>query len=109
MRIKTSIKLLFPALIVIFGAIPTRSQDLPDASKETFDIQKGRAYSPYANRGFPTQVYFGDTHVHTSISADAGGVEPARNLETPTDLLAASRLFQILDSQLNFNAHSIFI
>jgi hypothetical protein len=34
---------------------------------------KGRPYSPYADRAFPTEVYFGDTHVHTSISADAGG------------------------------------
>ena len=34
---------------------------------------QGRAYSPYANREFPTQVYFGDTHVHTALSADAGG------------------------------------
>ena len=33
----------------------------------------GRAYSPYANRKFPTNVYFGDTHVHTGLSADAGG------------------------------------
>ncbi|MGI9373891.1 MAG: DUF3604 domain-containing protein, partial [Hyphomicrobiales bacterium] len=34
---------------------------------------KGRPYSPYADRGFPTEVYFGDTHVHTNISADAAG------------------------------------
>lgn len=33
----------------------------------------GRPYSPYANRAFPTQVYFGDTHVHTGLSGDAGG------------------------------------
>lgn len=32
-----------------------------------------RPYSPYADRGFPTEVYFGDTHVHTALSADAGG------------------------------------
>lgn len=60
-------------LILLCGALPTSAQDLPNISKETADVQKGRAYSPYANRGFPTQVYFGDTHVHTSISADAGG------------------------------------
>ncbi len=30
-------------------------------------------YSPYANRDYPTQVFFGDTHVHTGLSADAGG------------------------------------
>lgn len=33
----------------------------------------GRPYSPYANRGFPTAVFFGDTHVHTTLSGDAGG------------------------------------
>ncbi|MGL6209922.1 MAG: DUF3604 domain-containing protein, partial [Paracoccaceae bacterium] len=31
------------------------------------------AYSPYAGRGFPDNVYFGDTHVHTMLSTDAGG------------------------------------
>lgn len=31
-----------------------------------------KAFSPYANRGFPTQVYFGDTHLHTALSMDAG-------------------------------------
>src|SRR5210317_2158495 len=33
----------------------------------------GRPYSPYADRAYPAQVYFGDTHVHTGLSADAGG------------------------------------
>ena len=33
----------------------------------------GTGYSPYANRDFPTDVYFGDVHVHTALSADAGG------------------------------------
>ncbi len=35
-----------------------------------------RSYSPYAGRGFPTQVFWGDTHLHTSNSLDAkaGGV-----------------------------------
>ena len=32
-----------------------------------------RPYSPYADRGFPENVYFGDTHVHTGLSGDAGG------------------------------------
>ncbi len=29
-------------------------------------------FSPYAGRDFPTQVYWGDTHLHTAISVDAG-------------------------------------
>jgi hypothetical protein len=30
-------------------------------------------YSPYAGRNFPTQVFFGDTHLHTALSGDAFG------------------------------------
>jgi hypothetical protein len=33
-----------------------------------------RGYSPYAGRAFPTQVFWGDTHVHTDNSLDARGL-----------------------------------
>jgi hypothetical protein len=33
--------------------------------------QGNRPYSPYAARSYPARVYFGDTHLHTSVSADA--------------------------------------
>ena len=29
-------------------------------------------FSPYAGRDFPTKVYWGDTHLHTAVSVDAG-------------------------------------
>jgi len=32
-----------------------------------------KPYSPHANVPHATRVFFGDTHVHTSLSADAGG------------------------------------
>jgi len=32
----------------------------------------GTVYSPYAGRDFATGVYWGDTHLHTDISMDAG-------------------------------------
>ncbi|WP_380058964.1 DUF3604 domain-containing protein (plasmid) [Falsihalocynthiibacter sp. SS001] len=37
------------------------------------NVYVGAPYSPYANRAFPDDVYFGETHVHTALSADAGG------------------------------------
>jgi hypothetical protein len=30
------------------------------------------SYSPYVDRNFPTRPYFGDTHLHTAVSFDAG-------------------------------------
>ena len=32
----------------------------------------GQSYSPYAGRGFPSRPFFGDTHLHTDLSMDAG-------------------------------------
>ncbi|MGI9287768.1 MAG: DUF3604 domain-containing protein, partial [Pseudomonadales bacterium] len=31
-------------------------------------------YSPYAKENFPMQVYWGDTHVHSSFSMDASSM-----------------------------------
>ncbi|MDQ1241785.1 MAG: hypothetical protein QG601_588 [Pseudomonadota bacterium] len=40
------------------------------SAEKAFPAQK--LYSPYAGRNFPTRPYFGDTHLHTSFSMDAG-------------------------------------
>ncbi len=42
--------------------------DLESLSK----LYPGKAYSPYAQRSFPSNVYWGDTHLHTGLSLDAG-------------------------------------
>jgi hypothetical protein len=41
--------------------------DPRDAAK----LFKKPGFSPYAGRNFPTRVYWGDTHLHTSMSLDA--------------------------------------
>jgi hypothetical protein len=35
-------------------------------------LYPGKAYSPYAQRSFPSNVYWGETHLHTGLSLDAG-------------------------------------
>ena len=37
-------------------------------------LAQAENYSPYAGDDFPRNVYFGDTHVHSSWSADAGNM-----------------------------------
>ena len=50
---------------------PAMAQFIP--SEESLEgFYTGTTYSPYAQRSFPAQVFWGDTHVHTAISLDAG-------------------------------------
>ena len=42
----------------------------PEGLEDAFKPRQ--TFSPYADRKFPTQVYFGDTHLHTGMSMDAG-------------------------------------
>jgi len=44
----------------------------PDAHETLSSQYAGKAYSPYAQRGFPTFPLWGDTHLHTANSMDAG-------------------------------------
>src|ERR1700730_16752488 len=41
-----------------------------EAAQKVFPAK--RPYSPYAGRNYPTRPYFGDTHLHTMYSFDAG-------------------------------------
>ncbi|WP_246034103.1 DUF3604 domain-containing protein [Thalassotalea mangrovi] len=43
----------------------------PDA-KILGGLYPGKAYSPYAQRSFPSNLYWGETHLHTGLSLDAG-------------------------------------
>ncbi len=42
----------------------------PPTVSDAFKAQKH--FSPYAGRNFPTAVFWGDTHLHTGMSMDAG-------------------------------------
>jgi hypothetical protein len=68
-------KLLLVALVVLTAATFAYSQEDPTKhdEKQVSKNFKKSSYSPYAGRNFPSQVYFGDTHLHTAASGDAFG------------------------------------
>ena len=51
------------------------AQDAGTPNRETLeDAHPERPYSPYAGGAVPTRVFWGETHLHTSFSMDAGAM-----------------------------------
>ena len=79
-----------PAVAQQVGLVPTE--------EEVRSTIKEPSYSPYAGRRFPTQVYWGDTHLHTSNSLDARalgatlGPEEAFRFARGDEVTSATRL-----------------
>jgi hypothetical protein len=85
-----------------YAQLPPPTDDVKDA----FPAQKH--YSPYAGRGFPTEVYWGDTHLHTGNSMDAGAFgarllpEDAHRFARGEELTSSSGLKVRLSRPLDF-------
>ena len=58
-------------LAALVAAMPVAAQDF-GGIEEAERAFRGPSYSPYANRNFPNQLLWGDTHLHTALSFDAG-------------------------------------
>ncbi|RPI82701.1 MAG: DUF3604 domain-containing protein [Planctomycetaceae bacterium] len=95
-------------LTVLLTVAPTHGQDIGTPTKENLGAAaRKRPYSPYAGGAVPTRVFWGDTHLHTSFSVDAGafgnrlGLEEAyrfaRGEELQSTSAGAVRLSRPLD------------
>ncbi len=73
--------IILGALLVLNACTENLEQDSQEsrevnnntAPDPSLVLKNGESYSPYTGRKYPTDVYFGDTHLHTSISLDAFG------------------------------------
>jgi len=74
MRAKMRLGALSLVLSLTGYSLPAFSQDTGEPDKAAIEksFPAKRPYSPYAGRTFPTRVYWGDTHLHTDLSFDAG-------------------------------------
>ena len=67
--------LLLAVVAITAVALPAvaLAQDIGHPDPEVIKgLYPGKAYSPYAQRSFPSNVYWGETHLHTGLSLDAG-------------------------------------
>jgi len=55
--------------------LPTLASAQHDAGMPQLEdiksLYPGKAYSPYAERSFPSNIYWGETHLHTGLSLDS--------------------------------------
>jgi hypothetical protein len=90
------------------SGLPVSAQDAgaPRPTPSPKNIRPG--YSPYAKRNFPSRPYFGDTHLHTSFSMDAGafgcrvGPEDAYRFARGEEIKASSGQMVKLSRPLDF-------
>jgi len=77
-------------------AQPTMAQDAGGHAKDLLsNAYTGKVYSPYAKRGFPEQPLWGDSHLHTNLSMDAGLFG---NLLPPRDAYRFARGEEVISS-----------
>ena len=83
----------------LLAALPFSLHAQIQPSEESLSgLYPGKTYSPYAMRAFPDKVYWGDTHLHTALSADAGlfgntlGLEEAYRFSRGEEVVSATGL-----------------
>ena len=72
--LKTGLSIVFVCFMMVLalpGPAPASDIGSPDL-KVIEGLYPGKTYSPYAQRSFPSRVYWGETHLHTGVSLDAG-------------------------------------
>ena len=73
MRCSARSSILFGLILSVPGL--AQAQDIGAPNKTaTEKVFPKKLYSPYAGRNYPTRPFFGDTHLHTAASFDAGAL-----------------------------------
>lgn len=61
------------ATVIATSTMATAQEYQADEGQLNNLFPEGKPYSPYADRSFPERPLWGDSHLHTALSMDAGG------------------------------------
>jgi len=95
-RFYLRISLSFSIIFLLVGTATTASAQISPTKESLSGLYAGKAYSPYAERNFPDRVFWGDTHLHTGLSMDAGlfgarlGLDEAYRFARGEEVMASS-------------------
>ncbi|MHC4946806.1 MAG: DUF3604 domain-containing protein [Planctomycetota bacterium] len=95
-------------LALSLTAIAAAQDPIPPAESLERVFPSQKHYSPFAGRKYPTHVYWGDTHLHTAMSMDAGafgarlGPRDAYRFARGEELTSSSGLQVKLERPLDF-------
>ena len=82
--------------VLLAGSAATVFAQFTPAEESLSNLYPGKAYSPYAKRNFPDRVFWGDSHLHTGLSMDAGlfgarlGLDEAYRFARGEEVIASS-------------------
>jgi len=94
--------------VFLASGIAMAQDPVPPADSLEGAFPEQTNYSPYAGRNFPTQVFWGDTHLHTGMSMDAGAFgarlnpDDAYRFATGEELTSSTGLKVRLSRPLDF-------
>jgi len=83
-------------IFLFVGATTNVFAQIAPTKESLSGLYAGKAYSPYAQRSFPDRVFWGDTHLHTGLSMDAGlfgarlGLDDAYRFARGEEVIASS-------------------
>lgn len=97
MRDGSFLRRIVASFALAFLSLPATAQDagVLDEAKSAQAHPAKPIYSPYAGRNFPTRPLFGDTHLHTAFSMDAGAFGARLN---PSDAYRFARGEEVTSS-----------
>jgi len=99
---------IFKILLFLYFLAPMSYAQVPDDQGDISQSINEKSYSPYAGRNFPAAVYWGDTHLHTAISMDAGafgnrlGLEEAYRFARGEEIITSNKMNIRLSRPLDF-------